>query len=103
LFGVLQLAYITLGNIDSVNNLLQPLSILKGVNGFNIPLVGSSSSTQPSRIKSIGYNANFLENCNLMLLLMLAEILIAVIIYIISYLAKSIFPSLNQIAKRFLK
>ena len=38
MFGVLQLAFITLANVDQVNLLLSPLMKMKGLNGYNADL-----------------------------------------------------------------
>lgn len=103
LFGVLQLAYFTLGNVDLVNLLLTPLMNMKGLNGLNIPFANSDSSILPKRVKSIGYSPNFLDNCSVMLILVLAEMAVALIIYFLAFLIKSQSPRLYKIAKRMLK
>jgi hypothetical protein len=41
LFGVLQLAYISLGSIDQLNVMLAPLLALQGSNGLSMPFVNS--------------------------------------------------------------
>lgn len=55
LFGVLQLAFISIGSIDQVNPFLAPIMSLTSVNGLNIPFINSNSSKLPSRIQSISY------------------------------------------------
>lgn len=74
LFGVLQLAFFVLGGIDMVNVRLSPLMGMKGLNGYSFPLPASSSSGNlPKRVVAIGYtSSNFLDNCNAMLILLLA-------------------------------
>jgi hypothetical protein len=51
LMGVLQLAYFSLGSIDSVNILLSPLMNMNGLNGYSRPLLGSTNGELPRRVK----------------------------------------------------
>ena len=44
LFGVLQLGFLSLGSLDNVNLMQQPMKKLKGVNGLNIDIGGDSAS-----------------------------------------------------------
>ena len=69
LFGVLQLAYIALGNLDGINLMLTPMLILKQANGFTFPNLVDRGSV-PSRVNGIEYDSNFLNNCNIMMLLL---------------------------------
>jgi len=70
LFGVLQLAYFSVGSIDSVNVLLSPLMNMKGLNGYSQPISHSKSEDLPRRVKEIRHYPSFLDNFNVMFLLM---------------------------------
>jgi hypothetical protein len=84
--------------MDNVNILMSPMMGLKGVNGFTLNmgsdpsksrlLQASTQSLTPSRVNSIGYRANFLRNCNVMLMLVLAIIIVALVLYILTYLLR---------------
>jgi hypothetical protein len=85
---------------------------LKGVNGFSFDLgkdqtkkrlLQSSSALTPQRIDSIGYRANFLRNCNFMLITVIAVILVASILYLSTYFCKKCAPSLHSVSKRLIK
>lgn len=87
LFGVLQLAYFSVGSIDSVNILLTPLMDMKILNGLSIPFVGSSTDPLPRRVKEIDYYPSFLDNFNVMFLILFAEIILAILFRLITNLA----------------
>ena len=63
LFGVLQLAFINVGNLDNVNTMMTPLAGLKGVHGFKADLgqdpapsrLLAAVSDAPARVQTIGY------------------------------------------------
>lgn len=63
LFGVLQLAFINVGNLDNVNTMMTPLAGLSGVQGFKADLGQDPASSRllaavsdaPSRVQTIGY------------------------------------------------
>jgi hypothetical protein len=103
LFGVLQLAYISLGSIDQLNVMLAPLLALQGSNGLSIPLVHSQKSELPRRIKGINYYPDFLDNFNVMLLLMVCEFFIAIIFYLITKIIKNVCETLIKVGDHMLK
>jgi hypothetical protein len=111
---VLQLAFFSLGSMDNVNLLMAPMLAMKGVNGLNsLDMGGNSSSARklqsstasptPDRIRAIGYNSNFLRNCNLMFFLVVAVILVSFVLFLLTYLCKGCTPSLHRVAKRLIK
>lgn len=81
LMGVLQLAYLSVSNLNFVQPLLSPLMNLSMVNGYNMELMSRSTSNLPNRIREIGYNEDFLNNVNLMFGLVLGVVAIASVIY----------------------
>jgi hypothetical protein len=89
LFGVLQLAYISLGSIDEINVMLAPLLSLEASNGPSVPLVNSQGDL-PKRIEGINYSCNFLDNFNVMLILMICELFIGVAVYLIGKFLRSL-------------
>lgn len=112
LFGVLQLAFFSIANMNDVNTLLAPISEMKGVNGLNLDIDNSertknrllqSTALTPERVQTIGYAANFLRNCNLMFLVVMAIILVALLLYIASYCFKKCAPSCFSISRRLAK
>lgn len=111
LIGVVQLAFFSLGSLDNVNIMMSPLMGMKGINGFAISLGSDPQKSRllqsqpltPERIKSIGYNANFLRNCNVMLMLVIAVILVSLCLYILTYLIQKCAETLHKIAKRMIK
>jgi len=112
LFGVLQLAFFSIANMNDVNTMLAPISEMKGVNGLNLDIDNSertknrllqSTALTPERVQTIGYAANFLRNCNLMFLVVMAIILVALLLYIASYCFKKCAPSCFSISRRLAK
>jgi len=103
LFGVLQLAFIALGSIDQLNSYLTPLTNLKGVFGLTLPFMNSDNSSLPSRVNSIGFLPNFLDNFNVMFLVMAGEFLLALAFYLIAKITQTLFPKLFTFANRLLK
>lgn len=112
LFGVLQLAFFSSGSMNNVNVLMAPLLSLKIVNGLNNVNMGSSSSRKlqtsstsqtPDRIQAIGYNSNFLRNCNLMFFLVVGVIVVSFILFLLTYLFKKCAPTLHKVSKRLIK
>lgn len=114
LFGVLQLAFFSVGNMDNVNTLMAPMMGMKGVNGLNLDLDDKektqrekrrlqSSALTPNRVQSIGYASNFLRNCNLMFLLVAGVIGVAFVLFVLSYLCKKCAPPLFSVSRRLFK
>ena len=71
LMGVLQLAYFSLAQQQNVNALLEPFMRMNAVNGLNPDLLNESEEILPDQVSSLGVKALFLNNCNVMLLLIL--------------------------------
>lgn len=88
LFGVLQLAYFSLSEHTFLNVYLAPLTSLKMMNGLNVG-IGHESGEVPSSFKNMGVAGNFINNCNIMLFVLLAEVVVAGIAYIVAKLAHS--------------
>lgn len=103
LFGVLQLAYFSLGSIDSVNVLLSPLMNMKELNGYSKPVLGSTSSSLPRRVREIKCYPSFLDNFNVMFLLMFAELLVALVMYFLIKISQLPSKKLMSITHRMLK
>ena len=110
LFGVIQLTFLSLGSMDNVNILMSPMMGMKGVNGFSFNLGDDQkqkrmlqSTLTPDRINSIGYRANFLRNCNAMFFLVVGIILVASVLYFVTFLCKSCSLRLHSISKRMIK
>lgn len=99
----------SLGSMDQVNIVLSPMMGASGINGFSFDL-GSDPKTArllqsatPARIDSIGYRANFLRNCNAMLGVVGAVILVATIALTLSYCFRNCAPCLYGLARRTAK
>jgi hypothetical protein len=103
LFGVLQLAYFSLGSIDSVNVLLSPLMRMKELNGYSTPVMGSSSAVLPQRVKGINFYPSFLDNFNVMFLLLFLELFVGVVLYLLIKIADAPSKTLIKITNRLLK
>lgn len=85
LFGVWQIAFLSLSTINKVQPLLAPLMKLGIVNGFN-SMVNFNTTTVPSRVSSLAYEAEFLHNVNYMLFLILADVLVGGVLYLVASL-----------------
>lgn len=84
MFGVLQIAYFSVGSLDNVNLMMVGLMNMKNVNGLSIPFVKSSNSPLPKRMKSIDYFPSFLDNMNIMAVLIFAILSISIFGFILS-------------------
>ncbi len=109
LFGVLQLSYLTLGSMDNVNLMLQPLAKMGGVNGFKLDLGTDKKASRllqtytPQRINALDYKANFIRNCNVMFLIVFAIMVLALVLYISTFICKKCAPTIQKFAKRLSK
>lgn len=103
LFGVLQLAYFSIGSIDSVNVLLSPLMNMKGLNGYSQPITESKNKDLPRRVKEIKHYSSFLDNFNVMFLLMFVELFIGAVIYVFTKITGLSSKTLSKIANILLK
>ena len=81
LFGVLQLAFIDLAAYDFININLSPLLGFKSFNGVNVEL--SQENSSPSHISEMGIYSSFVNNFNIMYLLMIIELLIGLIFRVV--------------------
>ncbi len=98
--------------MDNVNILMTPMMGMKGINGYSMDLgndskkrllQSSSQSITPERLNSIGYRANFLRNCNAMLILVVSIIFVSIVLYLITYFFKTCAQTLHSISKRLIK
>lgn len=88
LFGVLQLSYFTLSAHSFLNIYLAPLAKFGTFNGLNIAIT-QESTILPENYQKLNISSNFLNNCNIMLFLLLAELIVSFIIYMIGRLKKN--------------
>jgi cysteine-rich repeat protein len=102
LFGVLQLAFFALGSLDGINLMLMPLLALKDSNGYAFSSIVSTGEV-PTRINGIDYDSSFLNNCNLMMAVLLAEILLAIAFFVLSNVIVTVSSTLSRLAIRFIK
>ena len=102
LFGVLQLAYLCVSDLNNVQPLLSPLMNMSIVNGYN-PSILSEHFGVPNRIKTIGYKEEFLNNFSLMFGLVLVEIIVALGILAIGSLLPNLRVKSKMISMRMLK
>lgn len=100
MFGVLQLAYFSLSEYDFFPLFLYPLRNFKTFNGLNINLF-SDKVEIPLSLKQMNLSATFLNNCNIMIIVLFAELLIAVTLCIVSKFVA--LKKLRQISHRLLK
>ena len=110
LFGVLQLAFISLGSLDNINLMQSPLKRLKATNGLNLDLGEDSTSRRllqsfftTERINAIDYRANFIRNCNLMFAVLVAVMFAGFVFYLLTFCCQKWAPCLYQIAQRMVK
>lgn len=103
LFGLLQLSYLSVSNLNYVQPLLSPLMNLSIVNGINLNLFQRNTADLPDRIREIGYNVDFLSNINAMLGLMVAWTVVSASVYVVGFFVVSAKEKLQNIAKRMLK
>lgn len=64
------MAYFSLAEISSLNVILAPFIKFGAANGFN-PDMASSNQILPKKISAIEYDGVFLNNCGLMLILLI--------------------------------
>ena len=73
------------------------------MNGFNPELFKEHDSDLPYSFESLGVNALFLNNCNVMLGMILAVAFLAGILYMLSRAITSMSSTLGSISKRLIK
>lgn len=100
MFGVLQLSYFTLGSHSFLNSYLEPFVGFKSFNGVNVGVVRESSEL-PEGIARLGLSGTFINNCNIMLILLFGQLILAFSIYIVAKIKSN--ARLQYIGNRFLK
>lgn len=76
---------------------------MKGVFGLSLPFMISDNPSLPSRVNSIGYLPNFLDNFNVMFLVMAGEFLLALAFYLIAKITQTLYYRLFKFANLLLK
>lgn len=79
---MLQLSYFSLSEHSFLNIYLAPLTKFKTFNGLNVALT-SESQQLPDNFSRMDFSSSFINNCNVMLFVMLAELLVAVCVYLV--------------------
>lgn len=102
LIGVMQLAYFALAQQDNINILLEPFMQMNEINGFNADWL-SENRHLPDTVSALGIKALFLNNCNVMLLLILVEVSAAGVLYLLSHLLSTVSEKLSSVSKYFIK
>lgn len=69
LFGVLQVAYFSLGSQDWLNIYLEPLTQFRSFNGLNIVLFTDEGQLPPN-LSIMQVNSSFFNNFNIMFIVM---------------------------------
>jgi len=73
------------------------------INGFNADLLSERDDALPNQVSALGIKALFLNNCNVMLLVIVTEILVAGALFGISHLVSSVSTKLSSISKYLIK
>lgn len=102
LFGVWQVAFFSVSNIDNIQPLLSPLLEFASLNGYNFDACKNCEDV-PNRIKAINHQSQISSNLNVMLIVLVLEAVVAGILYGVSYLATSNSFKLQDVARRMLK
>ena len=103
LIGVFQLAYFSLAQQENVNALLEPFMTMKAVNGFNPTLFSESDKILPGPVSSLGIKSLFLNNCNVMLALILLELTVAGVLFAVAHFVQSVSSKVPTVAKHLIK
>ncbi len=103
LMGVLQLAYFSLAQQENVNALLEPFMKMNEVNGFNPRILAQLDEALPDQIAALGLDALFLNNCSVMFFLVVAEVIVAGVLYVLAKLVSSCSTKLASLAKYLIK
>ncbi len=103
LIGVLQLAYFSLAQQQNVNALLEPFMSMKEINGFNPTIFNEADEILPDPVSSIGIKSLFLNNCNVMLALILLELAVAGVMFAVAHLVESVSNKVSTVAKHLIK
>jgi hypothetical protein len=81
----MQLAYFSLSEHSFLNIYLAPLIKLKSFNGFNTEL-SDELVKLPDSYQRMSIVSNFINNCNIMLFLMLVELLVSCCLFLVGKL-----------------
>jgi hypothetical protein len=73
------------------------------VNGFNPRILVQIDEAMPDQISALGLKALFLNNCSVMLFLIVTEIIVAFILFVIAHFVSSISKKLALLAKYLIK
>ena len=103
LIGVLQLAYFSLAQQQNINALLEPFMTMKIVNGFNPSILTENKSILPDQVSSLGVESLFLNNCNVMLGLIILELIVAAVLFGVAQLVSSFSAKLASVGKYLIK
>lgn len=103
LFGVMQVAFLSLADLSRIHPMLSPLMNFSIVNGYNAKLIDSPDSALPNSVKAIGYSESFANNVNVMVLMILGNILVAGGILIAGWRIPKFRELSMRISKRMLK
>lgn len=101
LFGVLQLSYFTLSSHDFLNIYLRPLTSFRTFNGLNVGVVNENAERVPENYKDMNVASSFINNCNIMLLVLFGELLISIVTYVVGKLIHS--TTTQKVGLRLLK
>lgn len=102
LIGVMQLAYFSLAQQENINVLLEPFMKMNEINGFNADWL-KEEDTLPDQVSALGIKALFLNNCNVMLLVIVVEVLTAGVLYGVSHVMQSVSQKLSSVSKYLIK
>ncbi len=100
LFGVFQLAYFSLVEYDFLVLYLQPIGNIKGFNGFNIQFV-EDHALLPESFAFIHFKGYFVNNFNVMFLLMVVVGVIGLLLYSLGRIRSK--GTIEEIGLRLLK
>lgn len=98
---MLQLAYLVLPSYGELNVYLAGLRGFRVFTGFAVEVLQESGAGMPPGLGLVGYRAMFLNNCNVMLLLMIIELFVAGVLYLMGRLSTNI--TLTRIGLTLLK
>lgn len=92
------MSFLSLGSMDQLNPLMSSFTKLGMTNGLKMQIDKDeptnsrrlqTSSATPSRVQTIGYASNFLRNCNIMLMITAAIVVISFLFYFLTCCCKS--------------
>jgi hypothetical protein len=101
--GVLQLAYFSLAQQENVNALLEPFMRMNEVNGFNPRILSQIDEALPDQIEALGLQSLFLNNCSVMFLVIVVEVIVAGVLFAIAQLVSGFSTKFASVAKYLIK